>query len=968
MQTTNSAGLFSALNSVRIYLCACILFLSIGSSNAGLLMKPTHNADLDYKASLLSGEYDSALTHPDQILGFSIGQRVATPLQIKTAIETWKNQSNRMHVLEYARSHEGRPLHAVFISSPENLANMDSILNKLQSLSDPRNTSESEAQSIIEQLPAIAWMAYSIHGNETSGADAALASIYHYSASKDPKVINMLEDMIIVIDPIMNPDGRARFAKSLEQYRGTAPNVDDQSLLHRGDWPYGRTNHYFFDLNRDFFYLTQPETKGRVALINKWRPQLMIDGHEMGPQDTYLMGPPRQPLNTNIAPSVQKWAYTFALDQGAAFDQKGWRYYTGEWFENWYPGYSNYAEYRGSMHILYEQSRMAEDGVRRPEGTIQTYKESVHHQFVSTLANLETLHKHSQAMYKDYWQDRKSILEKDSPYANKTFVVKASNNHSRMNTLAEKLQAQDIEIFIAEKDFRVRKAINQLGQEIDSTVTKGSLVIPNRQPEARLLAAIMEFDAQILPETVQEERQKILREGRSIMYDTSAWNLTMMYGLEAITVPDHLTKNITPYQASKQASSIANASAIAWAVNGDDDASVGFAARLMERGVKVRVINKATQLGNEKLVRGSVVVTITDNVGNKDLIDLINISARETSLEIKNISTGFGSGDLPEWGGEHFVLLQQPQLAILGQAGSSSNDVGATWWSIDTHLGIRHSQLDSNAISRTDLRRYNVIVMPSAWQVSDASVQALKTWVEQGGTLITHENATQAFASKASNKVQLLDDTFEDAEKYDIALQRRLLAKEPVDDMEKLFATTVQQDLAYPWDDAPKRLSKEELEKRNAWQKLFMPAGAMVSGHANQRHWLTFGTNETLPLLYGRQPVLLVPENAEAVVTVGIYTDKTKQSKDEEEEKAIAWYSVPKSKDLHVRMSGLLWPEAAQRIANSAYLTRESLGEGQIIMFSGEPIFRGATLGTNRLLLNAIVYGPGMGTQANIVL
>lgn len=951
-------------------LALCVSLSSIKLSNAGLLLKPTYNADLDYQAPLLQGSYNSALTHPDEILGFPIGQRVATPAQITTSIHTWKNQTDRMHVIEYAKSHEGRPLHAVFISSPKNLAKMDDILKNLKALSDPRGISSSEAQSIIDSLPAIAWMAYSIHGNETSGADAALTSIYHYAASTNPKVSEMLDDMIIVIDPIMNPDGRNRFAKSLEQYRGTAPNVDDQSLLHRGDWPYGRTNHYFFDLNRDFFYLTQPETKGRVALINKWRPQLMIDGHEMGPQDTYLMGPPRQPLNSNIAPTVQKWAQAFSIDQGAAFDKEGWRYYTGEWFENWYPGYSNYAEYRGSMHILYEQSRMAEDGVRRPEGTIQTYKESVHHQFVSTLANLESLHKYSKDMYKDYWQDRKTILEKDSPYFNKTFVVQANGNDTRMNTLAEKLLAQDIEVFVAEKDFTARKALNHLGQEISATVKKGSLVIPNRQPEARLLSAIMEFDAQILPETVLEERQKILREGNSIMYDTSAWNLTMMYGLEALTLPTHITKDLKPFSPSSMQLVKATADSIAWAVNGDDDASVGFAARLMEQGVQVRVIDKATQLGNQSLVRGSVIVTITDNPKNANLISLINTSAEDTKLSIQNIKTGYGSGDTPEWGGDHFQLLTQPQIAILSQAGTSSNDVGATWWSIDTHLGIRHTQLDTNALSRTDLRRYNVIVMPSAWSVSDATAKVLKTWVEQGGTLITHENSSQELASKEDSKVKLVDDIFKDAEKYDIALQRRLLAKEPLANMKDMFATKVGQEVAYPWDDAPKRLSEDDLKKRNNWQKLFMPAGAMVSGTADQKHWLTFGTNETLPILYGRQPVLVVPENAEAVVTVGVYTTgaKKSKSKDDDETKAIAWYSLPENKDLHVRMSGLLWPEAAQRIANSAYLTRERQGKGQVIMFSGEPIFRGATLGTNRLLLNAIVFGPGMGTRANLVL
>ena len=253
---------------------------------ASLLMTPNADPDMVYEGAILEGNYTGDITKPSAFLGFDAGQRVATPAQISAAINVWAGESDRLKVVEYAKTHEGRPLFAVFISSAENLANLDAIEADIQMLSDARRLSDKDAKGIIESLPAVAWMAYSIHGNETSGADAALASIYHLIASTDDDVAAMLGKMIVVIDPMMNPDGRARFAKSLEQYRGTAPNVDDQSLLHTGDWPYGRTNHYFFDLNRDFFLLTQPETRGRVALINTWRPQLIIDGHEMGSQST----------------------------------------------------------------------------------------------------------------------------------------------------------------------------------------------------------------------------------------------------------------------------------------------------------------------------------------------------------------------------------------------------------------------------------------------------------------------------------------------------------------------------------------------------------------------------------------------------------------------------------------------------------------------------------------------------------
>lgn len=947
---------------MRFWILACGLLMYMGAASAGLLMKPVLDPDLRYQGQLLTGSYDPRITPPSKLLGFEIGERMATPDQIVAAINTWANESDRLKVVEYARTHEGRPLLAVFISQPQQLAQLAQTKAKIAQLADPLNTSDKEAAALIEALPAVAWMAYSIHGNETSGADGALAAIYHLVASQDAEVTTMLDNMLVVIDPMMNPDGRARFAQSLEQFRGTAPNVDDQSLLHRGDWPYARTNHYFFDLNRDFFYLTQPETRGRVALINQWRPQLMIDGHEMGSQDTFLMGPPRQPLNANIHPSLQRWAKVFAQDQATAFDQRGWRYYTGEWFENWYPGYSNYAEYRGTMHILYEQSRMAEDGVRRPEGTVQTYQESVHHQLVSTLANLSTLHKNSQAMYQDYWNGRKRNLDPKGPFAKRSFVILANDNLSRTHALVDKLLAQGIEVMVADADIKVSSATKHTGETIkNAVIPKGSVIIPNRQAEAPLIAAILEFDASIKPEVLQEERQKVLRDGSSLMYDTTAWNLTMMYGLDAWTVPEELQKNISPYTAAPVQPQALNKQAIAWAVNGEDDASVTFAARLMERHVQVRVSNIAAQFDQHQLPRGSVMVTVTDNPSRSDLVDVIQQTAQEANLSVMSITSGFGKDDLPEWGGRHFPLLKRPQIALLSHGNVSSYDVGVTWWSLDTYLGIRHSQLDVNSLQRSDLRRYNVIVMPhGSVNLSDAQKQTLKAWVAQGGTLIAHDGSSKALAAKEGlGSVRLLSDVVDKAESYDIRLQREWLSLQPLASAQQVMQHTLPTEVAYPWKDDPKPLKKEELEKRVQWQKRFMPSGAIVAGRTDQQHWLTFGTPAQLPLLVADQPLLMVDDSAEAVVRVGVYA-----ATNEKPSARVGWYSLPEGQTLSVRMSGLLWPEAAQGIANTAYLTRERQGRGQIILFAGQPNFRGAARGTNRLLLNALVYGPGLGTSA----
>ena len=768
----------------RIIFKGFLPLILITNLYASALSEPTtYSKDL-YNQSILDGNYDATISKPDKFLDFNYGERVASPSQISNAISTWSKESNKLKVVEYARSHENRPLYALYISAESNISKLDQIKTDIGMLADARSTSDSQAKRLIKSLPAIAWMAYSIHGNETSGSDAALGLIYHLIASKDKEVINMLSDMVIIVDPMMNPDGRDRFAKSLEQYRGTAPNYDDQSLLHTGDWPYGRTNHYYFDLNRDWFYLTQPETQGRVALINQWSPQILVDAHEMGAQDTFMTGPAREPVNKNMHSSLLKWGNIFAQDQGSEFDKRNWRFYTGEWHEDLYPGYSFYVNFRGTLGILYEQSRMAEDGVKRPEGTIQSYKESVHHQFISSLVNLKTLQKNSDAMYKDFWEGRKLNISNTSKWANKSYVILPTKNTKRINTLAAKLKAQDIEIYQNTKEIKVEGALKQTGDVLNEFVIPiGSMIIPNRQPEAPLVSAILEFDAEIDNEVLVKERQATLKNGSSIMYDTTAFNFTMMYGLDALTIPMHLNKNLISWTPSSIDIDV-DASAIMWAVEGEDDLSVAFAARLMEQGVKLRIVDKEINLSNKSLTRGSVIALALDNPNLNNLTDLISSVANELNVSVFSLKTGFGQEELPDWGGRHFRLLNKPKIAILSHNGFSSYDVGVSWWSIDHHLGIRHSQLNTSMIGYADLRRYNTLIMPSGYRnLSSSEITALKDWVKQGGTLIAHNSSTRRLLSKDSfSRVKEISDSFDSAHEYNVSLQREFLVKDTVVD------------------------------------------------------------------------------------------------------------------------------------------------------------------------------------------
>ncbi len=937
-----------------------IFILSI-NVNANTLMEPTSLSSDLYKTTILDDSYVNSVDHPNKFLDFDYATRVATPEQIASAIEVWINQSDKLKVVEYARSHENRPLHAVFISSPKNLKNLDLIKENINQLSDARLINDRKAKTLIDDLPAIAWMAYSIHGNETSGADAALGIIYHLIASKDDDILELLDDMIIIVDPVMNPDGRARFAKNLEQFRGTAPNYDDQSLIHTGDWPYGRTNHYYYDLNRDWVYLTQPETQGRVALINEWKPQILVDAHEMGAQDTFMTGPAREPINKNVDYDLIKWGNVFAKDQGNEFDRRNWRFYTGEWHEDLYPGYSFYVAFRGTLGILYEQSRMAEDGVKRPEGTIQTYKESVHHQFVSTMINLDTLKNNSKSMYQDYWDGRKYNVSKNSKYAERTYVVLATDNNGRLNALAEKLKAQDIEIYKNDKPINVSNSLKQNGEIVSEyTIPPGSMIVPNKQPEAPLISAILEFDALIDDEVLIKEKQKRIKNGSSIMYDTTAFNFTMMFGLPSITVPEDLNTNLGVWMPSSETIEL-NKDAVIWAVDGKDDRSVAFAARLLEQNIQVRVIDKDSTLSKHDLSRGSVAVIAMDNPSINNLHEIIISVAVDLDLSVMSIESGFGPEALPDWGGRHFRLLKKPQIAILSHSGFSSYDVGVSWWSLDHHLGIRHSQLNSSLTGYGDLRRYNTIILPSGNpDLNEYSKNTLMNWVKQGGTLIANNRSTRSIISgDGMGSVKSLSETFDKSKSYNIDLMQEIYSMEENIDIADINNNKVNPEISYPWESSGVSYSKEQLEMRDGWQSLLMPSGAIVSARADTEHWLTFGSENLVPVLYGNNPILMTGGNSQAILRIG----ELSPNKDSET-KTINWSQIPSGYDLNVRMSGLVWPEASQRIANSAYLTREKFGKGQIILFSGEPNFRGSARGTNRLWLNAVIYGSGLGTDS----
>jgi len=932
-----------------------------------------HGYDTAFAAD---ADYDAAIPTPADLLGEFARTRAAPPEAIVRALERWAEASPRVQLVEYARSHEGRPLVLAIVSSPENLARLDAVRAGMARLADPRELSSQEGERLVNELPAVAWLAYSIHGNETSGSDAAAALVHHLAAARAGGVPEMLDDMVVLIDPMMNPDGRARHAKQNAEHRGSAPDFDDQSLLHTGYWPYGRMNHYLFDLNRDWIFGVHPETRGRMRAVRDWNPLLFVDAHEMYSQDTFLFSPPREPVNPFYPPVNEHWQPEFARGIATAFDRRDWLYYTGEWNEGWYPGYADaWAAIRGAVGMLYEQARVSEDAVRRADGGLLAYRESVHHQLAASLANLRTLNANGKALRAAFLAARREAVSASGPFASRTFAIPPSDNRSRQRRLLELLSLHGIEVHEATRPLEAR-VTDQFGRRGSERFPAGTLFIPNRQPEGHLVAALLDFDPRIATEALRRERESLLKRNESRIYDVTAWNLTMLADLRAYLLPAELpaaSRSVSRAAPAMPPDEAGDEERLGWVFDGADDAAPAAAARLMEEGTRVRFAEKPFRFGGTAFGRGSILALAADQRG-RDVAAAVGRTADDVGAAVVAIATGWGEGDDPDLGGSHFRLLEPPRIALLARGSTSPYDVGALWHLIDQRLGIRHSQLDEEHIEAADLRRYNVIVLPDRYgdarQTLPAGLPAaLKAWVEQGGTLVAIGSAAVGLtkAEPAPTGVRELSAVLGRLPEYELAVLREFSAGvEP--DADVVWDPVVAGELDYPWQPDAERepLKKDELARRDAWQRRFMPQGAILAARVDTEHWLTAGTGAVLPVLYGAPDVLMAGDGQEAPVRLGVFEAVEAHPDEDEPPPATGWALLPEGQQLRLRMAGLLWPEAAHRLANGAWLTREAVGRGQIILFATPPVFRGATDGTARLFINAIVMGPGMGATAAI--
>lgn len=896
---------------------------------------------------LEGGSYNDDSISPKEFFGFQIGSRPLKHDEIFEYFSTLSKHYPNATLHLYGKTYEGRELIYLVISNENNSGNLDEIRRVNGLLADPRNLSRnSEAANIIKNNPAIAWMSYSIHGDELSSSDAAVWLAYQLLAGTDPISRKIMDQTIVIIDPLQNPDGRERFLAQMQQWNSVIPSSDNQSFHHTGQWPWGRGNHYLFDLNRDWVPTVHPETRGRVNAILEWQPQLLVDAHEMGPFDTYLFNPPRAPFNPYLPKSTMKWWKIFGNDQATAFDQFGWSYYTRDWNEELYPGYgSSWGIYTGLVGILYEQSETSGSIMKRLDGTIQTFREAVHHQFVSSFANLTTLADNREEILTDYYNHRNAAVSKSG--SSQAYIFPPANNRTRQENFVAALERQNIEIYESTRSFTLPAAVSTARKTISKLkIPAGSVIIPVNQPLKALVQNLLSFEIRIDTKSLEKERHELLKNNNSTIYDITAWSLPLAYGIDGYYTDTMPKTNLISYQSKSRDGSLVNPhSGYGYVMDAADDRFYPALSELFEQGMKVWAAKKSFQIESHSFSQGSILIKKNSNP-QLQVTGLAEL-ARRHGIDIIGINTALAESG-PDLGGSDFILLDKPRIAILGGSPVSTYSFGSSWHLFDTRMKSRISLVSLADVTDQDLSKYNVLIFPSTWgetntikkYLGDAGVTKLKDWINAGGSLIAIGNSAAFLAdtSFAVSNVRLKRQSLEKLNEYAQALKEAKATEHIELDSLKLWEGSPEATPAPKSTPATKSL--ETLQAEDEKGRTLRPQGAILKVNLDSTHWLNFGAGDDISVLYNTGSVFMAKKPVQTPARLG--------------ERG------------NVRLSGLLWPEAENRLAETPWATREAIGRGQIILFATQPNFRGYFHDSERLLLNSVFFGPGMGTARSV--
>jgi GNAT superfamily N-acetyltransferase len=814
--------------------------------------------------------YRTGITPPAEYFGFEVGERHLTHAEVYGYMRMLASESDRVRIEPYGRTHGQRQLIQLIITSEDNADRLEAM--RLQHLGTLGK--EAPRKIDVEEQPLIIHFNYGIHGNEPSASNAAVWVAYHLAASEDPAMKQLLEGSVILLDPVLNPDGFDRFANWANAHVGRNPNPDPNTLEHNEAWPYGRTNYYWFDLNRDWMLLTQPESQGRLPFYHRWLPHLVLDFHEMGTESTYFFQPGVPERTHPLIPEA-----TYALTErvaahfASAFDEAGALYFTKERFDDFYPGKgSTVSDLKGAVGILFEQAS-ARGMVQESENGDLTFRMAIENQVRASMAVLEGAAALRGELIRNTYQFYQDSLKLAGQAGFAGYRFAAGGDPARAAELAAILKGHDIEVW--------------------PTAEVGAWFVPIEQPQYRYLEALFE-------ERTQFEQ--------NLFYDITAWTLPLAFNVEVTRVD-----RIPERGSDRPQASHLEASELGYLIDWSSVKAPKAVLDLLEEAVLVKVGREPFTLEGEVFGSGTIFVPVALQKEKAETIHRVLLqAARRDGVRVVPVKTYLTEAG-PDLGSNSFFRLERPAILLVADAPLDPYETGTVWHLLDVLHDYPVTLVRRSQLERMDLSRYNALVLPTAWgqAYGKGLVDKVRDWVRGGGHLVCLGNAAEwAIREGVVSTIREREDQKADAESPAADSADKSASAEENGSMRRPFAAAAD-------DKALERIR-----------------GAIFQTEVDLTHPLAYGIGTARLPVFVESEFFLEP-SSDPYQTPLIFTDAP-------------------------LLSGYASTKNLQRMTGAAAAAVEPIGSGAVILFGHSPTFRAYWRGTEKLLLNALLFGGQM--------
>ena len=860
-------------------------------------------------------QYDPSIPSIEEVLGHGPGEKIFSHAELMSYLGALAEaQPNRIRVFPYATSWEGRELVYAVVGSEENMGRLDEIKTAMQQLADPRITGEADARGIIDSIPAITWLAYGIHGDELSPSNAGLLTAYHLLASQgDDVVASILANTLVIIDPTQNPDGRDRFVHNAQIATGLEPSAHPLAAEHNEPWPGGRSNHYYFDLNRDFVALTQPETRGRVKVLQEWFPQVYVDLHEMGTNSTYYFEPAPPPANPHVTATQHANVELYGENNARWFDKFGFPYFTREVFGGVYPGYgSSWPLFHGSAAMTYEQ---AWSGlvIRRSDGTDLHLRDGVRHHFVASISSAETTARHREKMLTEFYDFRETAIEEGRTEGIREYILPNVGDTSTVAKLAGLLVEHGIE---------VRRATST-SRGCGKDYPEGSYAISLAQPAKRLIRTLLEPDVAVAADFLEEQERRRRKKLRHEFYDVTAWSLPLMFDVEHIACGESVSGDYEMVEAIRipPGEMTGGEAGLAYLVPWGTAASGRFLAAALREDLRILSSDKSFTVDGTEYPSGSLIIRVDDNPA--DLHQRIERLVSNTGAHANATDTGWVERGV-SFGSPNVLHVRRPRVALAWDRPTWSSSAGAARFVLERQFGYPVTPIRTRQLAGADISLFDVLILPEGGYASffdDDATERLQRWVRSGGTLI---GLGSALGFLANEKVGLLAVSREDKASENDSGQKGDEKQKKEEAESSILATQAD----YLEAIKPKSEPPDSIP------------GVLVKASLDRDHWMTAGLEGTVnAMVRGRNiySPITMDKGVNAAVLLG-------------------------PDDLLA--SGYLWEENRKQLAYKPLVIVQEHGRGLVVGFSADPNFRAVMDGMNVLFLNAVFRGPARARPA----